>query len=404
MFGKPNLALAKAKFRAWWEGAPFDEEAARAALDVGEPANDDELDKELFDEPEIAPPPRLVALAHLWGQGRIRPGEDAADALEPARLGASETGSIAVLGCGLAAPLIAFANAYQGAIECFEWREETLEALRRGLKRAKLDNRVTVSRIDLDAYAFQAETFDAIWSVDDFVYVGHPPHLAHQFARALKPEGCVMIETYVGEPSPLLATAFASSFAEPQVRTHAQVLEYFADFGLAVESDEDITEDFLDMARTGFKRLGASLTQAAALDVHAAQELAWEAEAWRTRLRLLSAGALQRRRIILRKLANPEVVEPPPAEDDALELNMTAAEPEPAPEAEFQPEPMELADEAPQVDAQLAEASELDEIDFDFSAKERSEDEGADGAQVLQRLLAEKEASEAKKRAKQGLS
>jgi len=304
LFDKRKLALTRARFHAWWEGEEFDEAATLAEIErtfSEEAAND--ADAELFDEPEYEPPPRLVALATLWGDGRVRPGDGAAEGLQPARLGLKPDGLLAVIGPGLAAPVVAIAGAHAGKIDVFEWREETLEALKHGVGKANLSDRVTIARIDLEAHVFTPNAYDGLMSTDDFAYCGYPPHLAQQIMKCLKPGACAIVETYVGLRAEELATAFASSFAEPQVRAHGDVLQFFADAGLVLEGDEDLTGEFLVTARASFKALGERLTQAGGLEPAAARELAWEAEAWRMRLKLLAQRRLERRRFILRKLA-----------------------------------------------------------------------------------------------------
>lgn len=310
LFDKRRLALTRARLRAWWEGEELDEAAIEAEI-----ANDADADGELFDEPAYEPPPRLVALAALWGENRIRPGDSTADKLEPARLGLAPDGLLAVLGAGHAGPLAAVAAAHPGKIEAFEWREETLEALKSGVRKARLDERVTVTRIDLEALSLAASAYDGLLSVDDFAYCAYPPHLAQQIMKCLKPGACAAVESYVGLRAAELATAFATSFAEPQIRAHGDLLHFFADAGLVVEADEDLTEEFLDTARQSFKQLGERLTQAGDLEPAAARELAWEAEAWRMRLKLLAQRRLERRRFILRR----------PAEDQAGNENAPAA-------------------------------------------------------------------------------
>lgn len=314
LFDKRQLALTRARLRAWWEGEELDEAAVAAALEA-EAANDADADAELFDEPEYEPPPRLVALAALWGENRIRPGDATADKLEPARMGLAPDGVLAVLGLGHVGPLAAVAAAHPGRIDLFEWREETLEALTCGVRKAKLDKRVSVTRIDLEAHVFTPGAYDGLLSVDDFAYCSYPPHLAQQIMKCLKPGACAVVESYVGLRAAELATAFASSFAEPHIRAHGDLLQFFVDAGLVVEADEDLTEEFLDAARQSFKQLGERLTQAGNLEPAAARELAWEAEAWRMRLKLLAQRRLERRRFILRR----------PAEDQAGNENAPAA-------------------------------------------------------------------------------
>lgn len=302
LFDKRERALAGARFRAWWDGAEFDQEAALKAIEenLANPPGED-ADDALFDPLPFDMPPRLAALSTVWGEGRLRPGDSTSEALEPARIGIAADGVLALLGAGLSAPVSAVASAHPGKIEVFEWRDESLEALKHGVRVAKLEARVSVARIDLDAHVWPAASYDGILSIDDFAYAGHPPHLAHQLFKCLKPGACAVVETYVGFPSPDLATAFASSFAEPQIRAHGDVLQYLKDVGFALENDEDLTAEFLDLARQGFKRLGEALGASAGIEPAVARELAWEAEAWRVRLKLLTQRRLERRRFVLRR-------------------------------------------------------------------------------------------------------
>jgi|GEM_PF-1250489 len=323
LFDKRQLAMTRARFRAWWDGEAFDEEAAIAEIEASlTAANDDDapaLDEELFDAPHYEPPPRLVALSLLWGEGRIRPGDSTADKLEPARIGLSPDGVLAVLGPGHIGPLSAVAAAHPGPIEVFEWREETFDALKHAIAGTELGARIAASRIDLEAHVFTPNHFDGLLSTDDFAYCSYPPHLAQQIMKCLKPGASAVVECYVGLRVAELRTAFATSFAEPHIRAHGDLLQFFTDTGLKIEADEDVTEEFLTTARQSFSQLGDKLTNAANVGVTAVQELAWEAEAWRMRLRLLAQRRLERRRFILRKPRADE-----PAQDEAENANAPA--------------------------------------------------------------------------------
>ncbi|MBC7767601.1 MAG: hypothetical protein H7124_02325 [Phycisphaerales bacterium] len=312
LFDKRQIALTRARLRAWWDGDAFDAEATVLEVEANLAANDAaDVDGELFDAAQYEPPPRLIALSILWGEGRIRPGDFTADKLEPARIGLAPDGRLALLGPGHVGPLLAVAAAHSGKIEVFEWREETFEALQYGIAAAKLGERVTASRIDLEAHVFGLNQYDGLLSTDDFAYCSYPPHLAQQIMKCLKPGASAVIESYVGLRAAEMATAFASSFAEPHIRAHGDLIQFFADAGMALESDEDVTEEFLETARQSFKQLGDKLGAAGNLEVAAARELAWEAEAWRMRLKLLTQRRLERRRLIVRKPLEGE-----PAQDE----------------------------------------------------------------------------------------
>lgn len=306
LFDKRRLALARARIHAWWEGEEFDEAAAEAAFEAAREAQatadaQAAIENALFDAPPFELPGRLVALGLLWGEGRIRPGEAAVEAELVARLGIGEGGALAVLGPGLEGPLAAMSTVHPGRIEAFEWREETFAALEHGVVQAELGARVALSRIDLESHVFAQSIYDGLLSIDDFAYCSFPPHLAQQILKCLKPGARAIAECYVGEPSPALATAFASSFAEPQIRPASDLTRVFGDTGFVIEAEEDVTDPFLAAARAGFKRLGESLNQAGGLSVAAAQELAWEAQAWRARMSLLAQRRLERRRFVLQR-------------------------------------------------------------------------------------------------------
>lgn len=282
----------------------------------------------MFDAPTYELPPRLKALEIIWGKDRIRPGDSTADKLDPAAIGLAPDGVLAVLGPGLIGPLGAVAAAHPGPIEAFEWREETLGALKTGIARSGLNERVKVSRIDVEAFAISANAYDALLSTDDFAYCSHPPHLAQKIAKGLKPNGRAVVESYVGFPAAELTTAFATSFAEPAIELHGDLLHVLGEAGLLLEADEDITEAFLETARGAFKQLSERLATHGDLEPAVARELAWEAEAWRMRIKLLAQRRLERRRFILRK----------PREDEDLTSAPAAAPEAPAPQAEGEPD------------------------------------------------------------------
>ncbi|MDX2233121.1 MAG: hypothetical protein NW200_01365 [Hyphomonadaceae bacterium] len=294
---KRRMALARARFHAWWHGAAFDEEAARAAIEAA--ANDAGVESELFAPPAPPEDPRLDALQRIWGAGRLGPGDAADEAALPARLNLSATATLGLFGPGLAAPALAMAQTHLGEVRVFEWREETLALLRHGL--AALDKRVSVAGVDLETFSAPAEAFDGAVSIDDFVYADNAQRMALQIARGLKDKASALVETYCAAPGPDLAAAFASAFREPQVRMRKDIATILEECGLRVDADEDVTDAHVEHARAAFKTLGDSLRGADPLSPVAARELAWETEAWRARVRLLASRRLERRRFLVTK-------------------------------------------------------------------------------------------------------
>lgn len=284
-------AVVGAKFRAWWDGAAFDEAGFVAQLEqeAANPPEPADVAGDLFDAPVD---PRLEALQRLWGAGRIAPASD------PLPFEPGEGATIALLGPGLAEPakaLSAYAN-----LHIFEWRSETREALKRGLAEAGLE-RAELTPFDLDLTTLAAETCDAVMSFDEFTYASNPARLALQIARTLKPGAKAVIETYAGAAGSDVGAAFASAFAEPQLHVRNALTQAMNDAGLDIEADEDISASHSAVARAAFERFtetAAEQKPACAIEV---REIGWEIHTWRARLKLLALGRIQRHRFTVHR-------------------------------------------------------------------------------------------------------
>jgi SAM-dependent methyltransferase len=294
---KRDLAIAKAKLSAWWQGAEFDPASVVVDADPA-PEKDDAAEDLLFegDDPSHSEP-RLAALQRFWGEGRLSPGDSAAEALLPVRAGVPASGLLGVFGPGLVGPVSAMAVAHPGQIQTYDWRDIAVPGLLAGIKRGGLRSRVKAQLFDLETSALQADSLDGVVCLDAFSYCGHPARLAVQLAKALKPGCGAVIETYVGQPGPHLAAGFASAFLEPQIVAAETLTELLFEAGLRIESDDDITAEHLDLARAGMRRLAESLSDPPPLTALALREIAWEAETWRARKAMLSANVLARRLI-----------------------------------------------------------------------------------------------------------
>lgn len=296
---KRGVAIARARFAAWWEGADFDPAAAEAAYEAQVAAAANDAGAEGAVAPLEAPPVdlRLEALQRIWGEGRILPGDAAIEATFPTKLELSTTAQLAVFGPGLAAPVAALAQSHLGEMKISEWRDETQAHLKFGLAKGGLDKRVSVAKIDLETFAAPLGSFEGLISFDDFTYADNGARLAQQIAKALKPKASAIIETYTALPGGDLSPAFATAFSEPHLRACADIEAMLTETGLKIISHDDVTEEHLANARAGFKRLADALAGGPPLAPGAGRELAWEAEAWRVRMRLLATRRLERRRL-----------------------------------------------------------------------------------------------------------
>jgi len=289
---KRQIALAKERFKAWWDGAEFDE---TIALEKVEAEGTDAVETDLFEPDQVSDDPRLVALQRVWGESRIFPKDDTMAEGAPARVSLSAGGALAVYGPGLWAPVAALSLSHPGQIRVFEWREETQKSLKVALAKAKLDARVSISEIDAETFTAPSESFDALVAFDAFTYADNAARLAMQFARMLKPKANALIETYCAEDAAAVAPAFASAFSEPHLRSVSSIASALDEAGLRIESAEDVTEAHLAAAQSGFRALAQALKENAALPPQAAQELVWETQSWRARFACLRDRRIERR-------------------------------------------------------------------------------------------------------------
>ncbi|MEZ6022292.1 MAG: hypothetical protein R3C16_02495 [Hyphomonadaceae bacterium] len=202
--------------------------------------------------------------------GEVRPGDDADDRLGAGAHWPGPDGVLAVLGPGMAAPIIAV-QSHPGKIEAFEWREETYDALKHGVTKAKLDGRVSIARLDLESFVFTPASFDGLLSIDDSCSCGYSAAPRAATFKSLKPGACAGVEAYVGLPSDALLTAFASSFAEPQIRAWRSAANSSPTPACMLEARRRHDRRVRRSARQAFKGLSERLALDA-LDVAAAQE------------------------------------------------------------------------------------------------------------------------------------
>lgn len=312
-----KAALWRAKFLAWWDGKDFDAEAfeaeraeiaERAALAKStkpEPPPPARPKKQTADEGDLFDPPagpeaaRITALGHVWGAGRIMPGDDDDDRMNLARLGAPAGAGLALVGPGGAACVKAIARGHVGPVTVYEWREETRPGLLVAAKRLDRANPVEVIGVELETFAAPSGRFDGVISFDDFSFAPDATQLGRQMAKMMTPGGVLLVEAYCQRSSADLREAFSSAFAEPRPLSVDVLTDAFFEAGLRVDSQDDITDDHLRQARGAFRKLSHTLETSGGLDAAVAREIAWEAEAWRARVGLLSRRVLERRQFVL---------------------------------------------------------------------------------------------------------
>lgn len=238
---------------------------------------------------------RIKALETIWGEGRLAPGSAALDQmmLDAVLEHADKLGGIGFIGPD-AALLNAFASRSERAAHAAEWRTGCAERLR------ALAPKAVIEACDLDRpRGFGDHTLEGVVSCEAFAFADHKAGLAHKVCRSLTEHGRWVFLDTTRNTAKTPPEAFASAWAEPQLLTNDDIHEYLQHAGFGTVKKVAVTEQVLAAAREGYARLGQALENAAAQGLQGRegalflQELAWEAQSWRARVRALEGGALE---------------------------------------------------------------------------------------------------------------
>jgi hypothetical protein len=238
---------------------------------------------------------RIKALETMWGQGRFAPGSTVLDTqlLDTVLEHADKLGGIGFIGAD-AALLAAFGSMSERAAHAAEWRAGCVGRLKELAPKAI----IAPSEVDRPR-GFHDGLLEGIISHDAFAYADHKAGLVAKVHRSLTSNGrWVFLETSrtTNKTPP---EAFASAWAEPLLSTSDEIEELLKFAGFGTVQKTPVTSDVLEAARQGYQHLAQVLEDAAQNGLAGRegalflQELAWEAQSWRARMRALEGGALE---------------------------------------------------------------------------------------------------------------
>jgi len=307
------------RFGAWWNGReyvpPAEPEAAADSAEA-KPAEKaaEAPEPEASPEPpapvvELAPPQadaspaaavlngaevRIQALETLWGEGRLSPGSFALDAriIDAALELADRPGAIGFLGVE-AALLSTFVAQSDRQPIVTEWRAACVSRLGQLVASAS----VTTGEVDRPR-GFEDGSLPAMVSVEAFAYSDHKAGLVGRVFRALDAQGRWVFLDTTRHTKKTPPQAFASAWAEPQLATNDEIEELLQLAGFKTVRRVSVTDLVLSAAKQGYANLSQVVESAAGSGLTGRegalflQELAWEAQSWRARMRALEGGAL----------------------------------------------------------------------------------------------------------------
>lgn len=238
---------------------------------------------------------RIRALETLWGDGRLSPGSFALDThiIDAALQLAERPGPVGFLGAD-ASLINAFRAQSDRVPMATEWRSACVVRL----KELVGDINVTVGEVDRPR-GFDDGSLQAAVSIEAFAYSDHKAGLVGRVFRALDTQGRWVFLDTTRRTKKTPAQAFASAWAEPQLSTNDEIEELLTLAGFKTVRRVSVSDMVLAAAKQGYANLAQIVESAASTGLSGRegalflQELAWEAQSWRARMRALEGGALE---------------------------------------------------------------------------------------------------------------
>ncbi|MBI1358907.1 MAG: hypothetical protein GC155_01350 [Alphaproteobacteria bacterium] len=237
---------------------------------------------------------RVRAVTALWGAERLVPGTADLDQriLDMVFDAANGSGDIGFIGAD-AALLNAARGRSDRTIHAAEWRTDCIEHIR------ALAPDIDVQASDTDRPRGLGDgNLEGLVSVEAFAYADHKAGLVARAFRALSDNGRWIILDTVRHSAKTPAECFASAWAEPNLTTSDEIEELLKLAGFAGVTHVCLTSDVLAAARAGYRQLGEVLDAAVRTGLDGRegaiflQELTWEIQSWRARMRAFEGGAL----------------------------------------------------------------------------------------------------------------
>jgi hypothetical protein len=311
------------RFGAWWNGRdyvpPVEGDAAPEAPAAAKPAAAKPTAPAPAPEPvpELPPAPiaelpaapaapsaavaldggeiRIRALETLWGEGRLSPGSFALDTrmIDAALELADRPGAVGFIGAD-ASLLNAFAAQSDRKPIATEWRSACVSRLNELVANAA----VAVGEVDRPR-GFEDGSLPAVISVEAFAYSDHKSGLVGRVFRALDAGGRWVFLDTTRSTKKTPPQAFASAWAEPLLSTNDEIEELLQLAGFKTVRRISVADLVLSAAKQGYANLSQVVESAADTGLTGRegalflQELAWEAQSWRARMRAIEGGALE---------------------------------------------------------------------------------------------------------------
>lgn len=311
------------RLKAWWEGydpehlMPHQDAATASTPSRQDHTPPDDIDVALQETPlqgvdatSIDPwnEQRIDIAQLIWGRGYCGPGGPEYIIAMSKLLAMTPELSMLHLGAGLGGPARTLAEHFGVWVTGLEPSQSLAQAGNHLSTMAGMIKKAPVQQLDLTQENPLIRRYDRVL-VDG--YLAQRPNKAEALAMidaALKPEGLVLITDYFLVDDGSVANADYRDWLQGEPRqlnlvTAPEFVEAATKAGLGVRVNEDRTEEHIDLIKkawAGADKLVADLLQQQGQE-HLTKIVLKEAELWSKRVKVLTGGQLQFRRILAAK-------------------------------------------------------------------------------------------------------
>lgn len=284
---RPRARRLGRRFHAWWEGYVLDESGSQ-------PAPPPEA---VSAAAEVWTAPRIKVAEMVWGDGFAFPGgvDHIVGLVKP--LGLTPEKSLLYLGAGLGGGPRAIAKTFGTWTTGLEASPALAKAGMEYSKRAGLEEKALIREFDGETLELPERKFHAVCLRNVLQGLRSRERLLDEIAKALRPEGHLLISDFAGSAQP----APAPGGAKPVVLN--ELVRRLEERQFDVRIAEDNTAELRTLVIKGWADLAANLA-GKSLDPVEAPALARELALWQARLAAFAAGTLQVVRVhAIKKLA-----------------------------------------------------------------------------------------------------
>ncbi len=192
----------------------------------------------------------------LWGEGNIQPGISDEHISLIDFLTVTKEHSVVVMGTGLGGSARAISKHCDTWITGFEDRSWLVPTALEQCKMQGLARKVTIDKFNLNTLSLTPKKFNAAICLEEMHRYADRERIYQQIGVGLRPRGMFLLTDFIAadDGSLIHADCMFKSDGEVNFATRSETVEEIQKFGMGVRNTREITDKYLPLITTGWKR------------------------------------------------------------------------------------------------------------------------------------------------------